>query len=83
MQESFSRHFGSPIAHATSETDRPFQTDAEAKAARDARYRELRLRGIPVTRSVLRGQLRQYWSFGVPCGIVAPCYYVTHCDYRR
>jgi hypothetical protein len=43
-----------------------FSTDAEAKSARDKVYREARKRGLIAKRWVLKNQLRQYESFGVP-----------------
>jgi hypothetical protein len=46
-QEGFSRLFG-PVHYAT---------DTEAKAARDARYRELRAQGYQCKRWVLKDQL--------------------------
>ena len=51
-----------------------FPTAIEAKAARDAAYREAKAAGKIVRRSVLKGQLRQYASFGVPDGRVCDCY---------
>ena len=71
--ESFSMGWGSPTDRAT-ENHRPFKTNEEAKAARDARYKELKAQGIKARRSILKGQLRQYWGFGCPCGIVSNCY---------
>jgi hypothetical protein len=50
---------------------------AHAKLERDAKYRELRKQGIKCRRSVLRGQLRPYASFGVPDGRVRDVYYVN------
>jgi len=73
---SYSIHYGSPEQQAT-ETVRPFITNEQAKAARDAEYKRLKALGFKVSRSVLKGQLRQYWSFGVSCGIVADCYQLT------
>ena len=74
-QESYSRLWGSP-SYPASQYNRPFRTDAAAKAARDERYRELKVRGVRSRRSVLRGQLRPYWSMGVPCNMVCDCYYL-------
>ena len=70
---SYSIHFGSPDQNAT-ETVRPFATKEEAKEARDAEYKRLKALGFKVRRSVLKGQLRKYWLFGVSCGIVSDCY---------
>lgn len=67
MRLSFSKLWGSPDQPAT-ESHRPFNNNEEAKAARDAKYRELKAAGITAHRSVLKGQLRKYWSFGVTCG---------------
>lgn len=50
------------------------------KQARDARYRGLKSQGYHVRRFTLRGQLRQYWSFGTPCGLSAPSFYI---DYKE
>lgn len=47
---------------------RVYATDAEAKAARDMCYRIVRKRGFTARRWVLRDQLKQYESFGVPDG---------------
>ena len=51
-----------------------FKTDAEAMAARDARYRELKASGLRVKRCVLKNQLRPYISFGVPDGRICDVY---------
>lgn len=66
-QHAFSTLFGGPYDRAT-ERFRPYGDDASAKAARDSAYRALKMDGYKVRRWTLRGQLRQYWSFGVPCG---------------
>lgn len=73
-RESYSVHFGSPTQEAKSYVDRPFKTKEEAKAARDKRYKELKAEGYNPKRSVLKGQLRKYWSFGNDCGITSDCY---------
>lgn len=73
-RESYSIHFGSPNHRARSYEDRPYKTNEEAKKARDARWKELKRDGIKAKRSVLKGQLKQYWGFGDPCGITADCY---------
>ena len=70
---SFSIHYGSPSEIAT-ETHRPFVTNAEAKSARDAKYWELKKNGFNICRAINKNQLRQYWSYGRPCGIIADCY---------
>ena len=45
-----------------------YATDAEAKAARDAKYRELKAAGVKARRWVLKNQMRQYAGFGIPDG---------------
>lgn len=77
MQESFSTLFGSPTEHAT-ENHQPFKTDAEAKVARDLRYKELKKQKMNVVRFVSPGQLRQYWSMGVECGRTCKVYYIDY-----
>jgi hypothetical protein len=67
IQESFSTLFGST----------PYASDEAAKAARNARYKELKAQGYKATRSTLTNQLRQYASFGVPDGRSCTVYYVT------
>jgi hypothetical protein len=73
QRESFSVGWGSPTK-PTTETNRPFKNNDEAKAARDARYKELKAQGIKARRSILKGQLRQYWGWQAPCGITSNCY---------
>ncbi len=60
----------------------PFDYDspAVAKKARDARYRELRAKGIPARRSVLHGQLEKYRGLGVPGRGIRDIYYLTWAD---
>jgi hypothetical protein len=53
-----------------------YETDAAAKAARDEAYRLLRSAGIRSRRSVLKNQLKQYASLGVPDGRSCDCYYL-------
>lgn len=50
---------------------------AKAKAERDARLREMRKSGIDCKGWTLTGQLRKYRSFGEPCGMVRPVYYIS------
>jgi len=71
---SYSVLWGSESNRAT-ETNQPYSTNAEAKAARDAAYRALP-KSVRQTarRSVLKGQMRQYWGFGIPCGDVCDVY---------
>ncbi len=54
-----------------------FETDTEAKKARDAAYWEAKKANKKAFRGVMKGQLRQYWEFGVPCGQVCDCYELT------
>ena len=72
---AYSVAWGSPDIHATVD-HQPFTTNAEAKAARDEAWRKMKKAGRSVTRSVLKNQLRQYWGFGIPCGIVCDVYEV-------
>ena len=53
------------------------EAHAIAKAARDAKYSELRKAGVQCRRSVLRGQLRAWADFGVPDGRVRDVYELT------
>ena len=73
---SYSVYFGSPDQQAT-ESSRPFQTNDDAKRARDAKYRELKKQGHNVYRQILKGQMRPYWSFGVPCGGFCDVYIIN------
>lgn len=54
-----------------------YSTAAEAKAARDARYRALKKEGKTVKRSVLTNQLKKYDGLGQPNGGVCDVYYLT------
>jgi hypothetical protein len=51
-----------------------FPSDADAKAARDAEWRELRKEGWQARRWVLKDQLRQYAGLGIPDGRVCDVY---------
>lgn len=51
-----------------------YDSAAAAKAARDARYRELKRQGYAVKRSILRNQLRKYSGLGQPDGSVCDVY---------
>lgn len=62
MQESFSQLWSG------------YETNEAAKAARDARYRELKAQGKNCKRWVLKNQLKQYESFGVPDGRMCDVY---------
>ena len=70
---AYSVAWGTPEDHAT-ENHRPVKSNADARAMRDAHWRQLRKEGREVSRSVLKGQLRQYWTLGVPCGITCDVY---------
>ena len=59
-----------------------FTTDAEAKAARDSEYRLIRARGLRARRWVLKNQLRQYASFGVPDGRSCDVYMLDYDEPR-
>ena len=72
---AYSVAWGSPETQATID-HRPFSTNAEAKAARDAAWRKMKKEGRTVTRSVLKGQLRKYWGLCMPCGIICDVYEV-------
>jgi hypothetical protein len=50
--------------------------EAEAKAARDRRYRELVKHGYRAKRFVLRGQLKKHSGFGQPDGRVRDVYMI-------
>lgn len=54
-----------------------YSTPEEAKAARDADYWAAKKEGKKARRSVLKGQLRQYYSYGEPCGLYCDCYELT------
>lgn len=55
-------------------------TDAEAKAARDAKYRELKKdpNVLKVRRSVLKNQLRKWAGLGQPDGRVCDVYMIDY-----
>lgn len=75
-QQSFSRLWGNPWENSTREK-RVYQSDDEAKKARDAHYRELLKEGYRAHRETLKGQLRKYWGLGDPCGESCTVYYIT------
>lgn len=54
-----------------------YPTAEEAKSARDADYWMAKQEGKKVRRSVLKGQLRQYYAYGEPCGRYCDCYELT------
>lgn len=65
MQESFSYLWDN------------YESDDAAKAARDARYKQLRAAGFAASRSVLRNQVRKYAGLGQPDGRSCNVYLVT------
>lgn len=74
---SFSVLWGSESNRAT-EINRPYASNVDAKAARDAAYRALpKAQRAVARRSVLKGQMRQYWGFGIPCGDVCDVYKIS------
>ena len=60
-----------------------YATSAEAKAARDAKFRELRKTGKHCRRWVLKNQLRPYAGFGQPDGRICDVYMLDVYDDRR
>lgn len=52
-----------------------FETDKEAKAARDLFYRKVREAGFRVKRFVLKNQLKPYNGLGSPCGVSCSSFY--------
>ena len=70
---AYSVAWGTPDDYAT-ENHSPIKSNAEARAMRDAHWRELKRQGRNTRRSVLKGQLRKYWSLGVPCDITCDVY---------
>ena len=79
QQLSFSTLFGSPDARTTKESS-PFKTWEEAKAARDAAWRQFKKEGRKANRWVLKGQVRGWWEFGVPCGQMCDVYMIDLWD---
>lgn len=67
QEYSFSVLWGSNETKAT-EDFQPYKTNEEARAARDLMASFLKALGLKVTRRTLRGQVRQYWGWGIPCG---------------
>ena len=61
---------------SASETFRPYRSDNEAKQYRDDLAKVLRRAGHKVRCSTLRGQHREWWGWGVPCGITCTVYRV-------
>ncbi|KKK48005.1 hypothetical protein LCGC14_3149450 [marine sediment metagenome] len=57
-----------------------YTTDADAKKARDARWRELKAQGIHATRTILPNQLRKWASFGVWDGRTCNVYSINIYD---
>jgi hypothetical protein len=60
--------------HPATPLESPFTSDAEARKMRDAVYYQMKKQGLNVRRSTNPGQMRQYWSFGHPCGRVCTVY---------
>lgn len=54
-----------------------YETDAEAKTARDSFWREQRAQGKTAKRSVLKNQLKKYDGLGQPNGSSCDVYMVT------
>lgn len=76
-RSSYSTLWGYGEKRATAEYS-PFQTDDEARAFRDALYYAMKKRGVKVRRSTLKGQMRQYWGWGAPCGHVCSVYELAY-----
>lgn len=53
------------------------QASKYCRHLRDEAYRQARKFGRQATRFSLSNQLRQYWRFGVPCGLSCTCYGVN------
>jgi|LakMenEpi03Aug12_release.lakeMendotaPanAssembly.Ray.scaffolds.fasta_scaffold1811714_2 hypothetical protein len=77
---AYSVGWGTPTDETT-ETNRPIISNQQAKVMRDAEWKRLKKEGRNVKRSVLRGQLRQYWGLFNPCGIVSDVYEIYEYDY--
>ena len=77
---SFSQLWGSDDKPST-KNSLAFGSDEQAKAARDAKAKELRARfadnhTVKVRKSSLRSQLREWWDWQVPCGRSCSVYIV-------
>ncbi len=58
-----------------------YASNEAAKAARDEEYRRLKkIPGANPRRWVLKNQLKQYESFGVPDGRICDCYFINFDD---
>lgn len=79
MRTRYSTLWGYGDKRAT-ENYSPFKSDEEARKFRDMVYKELKRRGVKAKRSTLNGQLRQYWSLGVPCGRSCSVYEIEYED---
>jgi hypothetical protein len=79
-EESFSVLWGSEMHGRATEEFQPYLTNKDAKRERDMRYYLLKSQGKRIKRSILKGQLRQYWSFGVPCGRSCDVYNLTYME---
>lgn len=74
-QISFSRLWGNKAQPANREWT-PYNTDDDAKQARDQAYKDAIRQGWKAKRSTLRGQCRPYWGFGDACGHYCTVYYL-------
>lgn len=72
---SFSVAWGWDRDEATEERQ-PFKTDDEARAARDTFAKLLKSKGYKIKKKSLSNQLRQYWGWLRPCGIMSNVYYI-------
>jgi hypothetical protein len=73
---SFSTLWGSNSQRATAEFT-PYQTEQDAKAARDNLYFQLKKQGIKSRRWKINNQIRQYWDMYNPCGHMCNVYKLT------
>ncbi len=69
---SFSVAYG--LNGSATATHRPYATDEDAKADRDAFANVLRRAGYKVRRVSLSGQRREWWGWQSPCGITCTIY---------
>jgi hypothetical protein len=49
----------------------------KCKALAASKAKELRAAGWTVRQWTLRGQTREYWSLGNPCGLACTCYMIN------
>jgi len=76
MEQSTNSHTEATMHQESFWGNVDYPSNEAARAARDARARELKQQGIAVRKSVLRDQLRPYAAFGVPDGRVGHVYIV-------